>query len=825
MKILRKCGIILFLILLFSFCFSLKVHAYTFKVDGTEYTQLRGDNGSLGDLETYLSSHNRVTKKVSVMDLDASGSSIEVGSLYAVSLGGVTIYADSESELTKFADSSYNNHYIAVSASKIRKISSTTGNSDIPVSTIVDTKTNNLASALSDYMKTDLSTKMEISQDLGIASATAGSNTGLRWWGLNYSDIVNSEYMKNDLSTSQELYITSDVPGVAGGNAYGQGVKYYIIVPNGYATIGAEYKAVNQIVIENIAQFVTGSDDDPTSYKHGVKEGLIKATIEYGYNVTTFKATTPIAVDENLIDKTNKTVKSNTNVKYAFSYFMHPGYGKMEYNVPKTATEWLKIDGEPMRRLVNISTTTGSPTKVWQDRGLGMMEALTSSGSGTGALYFVPNQEFIQFRKAIKNKNSTFYAEATTGQLDTENCVKPIRSTSASITTIVDCCVPITVPAMYEKGTGGGFVLAGARPSLLAFENYCYNLLNETIYIDTDTNGRQAVGTLSGMYASPKDVYLYCASFKEDAGYGHHGGDDSSGCVVFTTFLEALVNPDNTDSSAKILTGRQVKFKLNTLTNSINLKDKNFATIKPVNSGTEKDINLQPYAFAIGFDDVNAIDAHDVIVGQVDGLRFHYDIWSNTNSSGVSNFGIRIFRNNKYVSNDTDLLNWAQGSAIDSITFADSDTLIDWIQGKLQTAEQLSYTEWKYLKDVEDFLAEDKIDNSKKFFTVPVVIFGIFIIIYGILIALAYLIDIFNNFFDFSILYFMTFKRVYPVASKTELEYINKKDGVKYVTFRWVYMTFSLCVIIGFLFVNYTWILGVFSGIFYTVRDFMNSVF
>ena len=126
---------------------------------------------------------------------------------------------------------------------------------------------------------------------------------------------------------------------------------------------------------------------------------------------------------------------------------------------------------------------------------------------------------------------------------------------------------------------------------------------------------------------------------------------------------------------------------------------------------------------------------------------------------------------------------------------------------------------------MEDFLAEDKIDNSKKFFTVPVVIFGIFIIIYGILIALAYLIDIFNNFFDFSILYFMTFKRVYPVASKTELEYINKKDGVKYVTFRWVYMTFSLCVIIGFLLVNYTWILGVFSGIFYTVRDFMNSVF
>lgn len=827
MKILRKCGIILFLILLFSLCFSLEVQGYTFSVDGTEYSQLRGNDGALGDLENYLKGHNRVTKKVSVMDLDASGSTVEVGSLYAISLGGVTIYADKEEELTKFADASYNDFYIAVSGSKIRKISSTTDSNDVPVDTIIDAKTKNLVDAFADYMKGDLSTKMEISQDLGIASATAGSNTGLRWWGLNYENIVNTEYMKNDLATSQKLYITSDVPAISGGTPYGGGVKYYIIVPNGFATVGPEYKAVNEVVIKNTAQFVTGSPDSLKSYKQGVKEGLIKATIEYGYNITSFKAAKPTQVDSIVKEENGKkVVKTNSDVKYAFSYFMHPGYGKMEFNVPKTEQEWLSPEGEPMKRLVNVTTASGSVSKINANQGLGMMEALNASGSGTGALYFVPNPEFIVFRKAVNSGTSTFFAKASSeSEKDKDNCVVPIRAGAPNnIETIVDCCVPITVPAMYEKGTGGGFVLAEAMPALLAFEGYSYNLVNDNIYLDNGGNDRTSVGTLTGMYTTSKDVYLYNVSFKEDAAYGHAGKDDSSGCVVFTTFLEALVNPDDTDSSSKILTGRVVNFKKDALS-KITLKDKNYATVKPVNSGTEKETVLQHYAFAGGFDDVNTINAHDVIAGDADSVRFHYDIWSNTNSTGVSNFGIRIFRNNKYVANDTDLLNWAKGEEIKSVSFADPDTLLDWIQGKLQTADQLSYTEWQYLQDVKDFLEDDKIQDSKKFFTVPVVIFGIFIIIYGILIVLAYLIDIFNNFFDFSILYFLTFKRVFPVASKTELEYINKKDGVKYVTFRWVYTTFSLCVIIGFLFVNYVWVLGFFSSIFYTVREFMNSVF
>ena len=82
---------------------------------------------------------------------------------------------------------------------------------------------------------------------------------------------------------------------------------------------------------------------------------------------------------------------------------------------------------------------------------------------------------------------------------------------------------------------------------------------------------------------------------------------------------------------------------------------------------------------------------------------------------------------------------------------------------------------------------------------------GIVLLIYSLLLLVAYYIDVFNSFANFSILQRLTFGKMYPVGAKSNLEYVmdsNGKDGVVYVTNSKIWITFCLGVILSAVLMN-----------------------
>ena len=72
-------------------------------------------------------------------------------------------------------------------------------------------------------------------------------------------------------------------------------------------------------------------------------------------------------------------------------------------------------------------------------------------------------------------------------------------------------------------------------------------------------------------------------------------------------------------------------------------------------------------------------------------------------------------------------------------------------------------------------------------------------------LLVAYYIDVFNSFANFSILQRLTFGKMYPVGAKSNLEYVmdsNEKDGVVYVTNSKIWITFCLGVMLSAVLMN-----------------------
>lgn len=123
----------------------------------------------------------------------------------------------------------------------------------------------------------------------------------------------------------------------------------------------------------------------------------------------------------------------------------------------------------------------------------------------------------------------------------------------------------------------------------------------------------------------------------------------------------------------------------------------------------------------------------------------------------------------------------------------------------------ITYSEWAYMMSVKD-----KLDNQNRGILFHVtrvagMIFGVLIMIYGILLLLAYFIDIFNNFADFSLFNMLTFKRLYPVTPESK-DIVPKQleNGQKVVSIKDVVIRVIICFVVGILFCDitnlYTWL-------------------
>ena len=170
---------------------------------------------------------------------------------------------------------------------------------------------------------------------------------------------------------------------------------------------------------------------------------------------------------------------------------------------------------------------------------------------------------------------------------------------------------------------------------------------------------------------------------------------------------------------------------------------------------------------------------------------------------GASKYAFYCIRNNAYLG-DSDLLDWLKTDKAKSLTYVDAQKLIDLIEGNFTgSLTRLTYSDWKKMQDIKDELQYKKDTWLVRFMNVLSMIMGIILIIFAILFMIAYWIDIFNTFTDVSILHFISFGNLYPVADKMTETYLkNNMGNTKFVTFKDVVILGLIMIACGILFLN-----------------------
>lgn len=82
---------------------------------------------------------------------------------------------------------------------------------------------------------------------------------------------------------------------------------------------------------------------------------------------------------------------------------------------------------------------------------------------------------------------------------------------------------------------------------------------------------------------------------------------------------------------------------------------------------------------------------------------------------------------------------------------------------------------------------------------------GILVLVYSLLLLIAFYIDIFNSLSEMSLLQRLSFGSMYPVGSKTDSEFLgdlNKGDKVHYITHAGIWLSFAIGVMASAIFLN-----------------------
>lgn len=171
--------------------------------------------------------------------------------------------------------------------------------------------------------------------------------------------------------------------------------------------------------------------------------------------------------------------------------------------------------------------------------------------------------------------------------------------------------------------------------------------------------------------------------------------------------------------------------------------------------------------------------------------------------AGASKYAFYCIRNNAYLG-DSDLLDWLDTDKAKSLTYVDAQKLKDYITGNFSgNLTRLTYGDWLKMQDIKDELNYKKDTWLIRFMNVLSMIMGTILIVFAILFLMAYWVDIFNTFSDVSILHFISFGNLYPVADKMTEAYLkNSMGNTKFVTFKDVLILAIIMIACGILFLN-----------------------
>ena len=168
-----------------------------------------------------------------------------------------------------------------------------------------------------------------------------------------------------------------------------------------------------------------------------------------------------------------------------------------------------------------------------------------------------------------------------------------------------------------------------------------------------------------------------------------------------------------------------------------------------------------------------------------------------------SHYGVIIVRNNKYI-NDPSLKAWLRTNTARSKSFVEADKLLALIEGDFTShLDKPTYEVWKQMQEIKKENDYNKDMWLIRVMNVMSILMGIFLIVFAILICLAYWIDVLNTLTDFSVLQFISFGRMFPVATDEAETYLRESKGkTKYVKFKDVLVIAFVCCAIGILFME-----------------------
>lgn len=143
---------------------------------------------------------------------------------------------------------------------------------------------------------------------------------------------------------------------------------------------------------------------------------------------------------------------------------------------------------------------------------------------------------------------------------------------------------------------------------------------------------------------------------------------------------------------------------------------------------------------------------------------------------------------------------------------------------QLLKERQLEYSEWLVLENIRGILQDDRDGKLVSWIRVPGIIFGVLLILYGLLLVMAYYIDVFNPFTSFSVTEKLTFGKcnaLSPEMYKSEGKWTE--DGKRNLSLVTIISRAATCIVIGALFIDINTVLGWFLQLYLWIGDLINN--
>jgi hypothetical protein len=380
---------------------------------------------------------------------------------------------------------------------------------------------------------------------------------------------------------------------------------------------------------------------------------------------------------------------------------------------------------------------------------------------------------------------------------------------------MVDGAIRLVVPSVFTKKDGSVYNLNEAEKGYKTVGDIKLHIANNMVY---DKDGSK--GDFESFGIDVKSLVIGSITLDKDGKYSKDG--KVVGAVIPLWFKEVVINTNKSKDKAldkSYITGRTVKMG-NDFSGKITLDAKNKDLFAIDSKGNGKmGAKLRHFGFA---ENAKYADIASHVNLETTPDKFSVNI-TFEDTENVKGFAIN--RNNWYIS-DPDLLKWLKTDEAKAMTNVKAEELHSFITGKFDViSEELSFEDWNRLAEIRDELDKSLASQLMTIIRVITMVFGVLIIFYSITLVLAYWIDIFNVLMEFSILNLLTNKRLYPISTKEDLEYITYSKGdVKYVTF-WNVLFIMICgIAVGLVFIYTTPILEFLSYAYYKITSWVGVI-